>query len=350
MTEKTTTETLSEGRVSKIIQVHPSLQCNLFCKHCYSSSAPQFKEGLPVKAILRILEEGRELGYNVVSMSGGEPFLYKPLGELLAASKAMGYFNSVTTNGMLLKSASSQAALQHVNLVAISIDGEEPQHDEIRGLPGAYQKMMEGVKVVQEKVKHFGFIHTVQPNSWQLFPWLVELAIDKGAALMHLHPLELAGRAGENYGELQFTAEDLHKIYITHYYLQAYYEKELFLQLDLLHRDHILDNPTFCFHTTGVCGLDDFTSLFRELIIDEKGNILPLAHGCSTRFKIGNIEEALSLKEMIDRFMEDRFVDLMQVYQVTYDEIINDPQKEIVNWSELVINNTHRYHEELAAI
>jgi len=349
MMEKAPTETLSEGRVSKIIQVHPSLQCNLFCKHCYSSSAPQFKEGLPVQSILRILEEGRELGYNVVSMSGGEPFLYKPLAQLLASSKAMGYFNSVTTNGMLLKSASSQAALQHVNLVAISIDGKELQHDEMRGLSGAYQKMMEGVKVVQENVKHFGFIHTVQPNSWLLFPWLVELAIEKGAGLLHLHPLELAGRAGESYAQLQFSAEDLHKIYITHYYLQTYYENQLFLQLDLLHRDHIRDNPSFCFHSTGVCVMDDFTSLFRELIIDEKGNILPIAHGCSTRFRIGNIEENLSLSELIDRFMEERFADLMQVYQVTYDEIINDPSKEIVNWSELVINNTHRYHETFVA-
>src|SRR5829696_3313219 len=103
MNLKPSSETLSKGRVSKIIQVHASLQCNLFCKHCYSSSAPQFKNGLAVESILRILEEGREVGYNVVSMSGGEPFLYRPLEDLVKASASMGYFNSVTTNGMLLK-------------------------------------------------------------------------------------------------------------------------------------------------------------------------------------------------------------------------------------------------------
>jgi MoaA/NifB/PqqE/SkfB family radical SAM enzyme len=347
MSDKTPNETLSGGRVSKIIQVHPSLQCNLFCKHCYSSSAPQFKEGLPHESILRILEEGRDHGYNVVSMSGGEPFLYRPLEKLLQASAELGYFNSVTTNGMLLRSASSQRVLPYVNLVAISIDGKETQHDEIRGLQGAYQKMMEGVKVVQEGGKQFGFIHTVQPNSWQLFPWLAEMALEKGAALLHLHPLELAGRAGDNYASLCFTDEDLHRIYITHYYLQTYYEAELFLQLDLLHRDHIRGNPTFCFHASEACQVNDFSSIFRELIIDEEGDILPIAHGCSRRFKIGNIEEKRSLSQMMDRFMAQHFNDLMAIYRITYEEIMNDPSKEIFNWSELVINNTHRYKELL---
>jgi Fe-coproporphyrin III synthase len=348
MSRDTPSEALSQGRVSKIIQIHPSLQCNLFCKHCYSSSAPQLKEGLPLSPILRMLEEARDLGYNVVSMSGGEPFLYRPLEQLIEASSAMGYFNSVTTNGMLLGSASAKRILKRLNLVAVSIDGKEPQHDEMRGMQGAYQKMMEGVQVVNDHVQHFGLIHTVQPASWQLFPWLAALAVEKGAALLHLHPLELAGRAGDYFATTRFSEEDLYRIYITHYYLQTYYDPQLYLQLDLLHKDHIRNNPAFYFPAEGdTCGMNEFSCMFRELIIDERGDILPIAHGCSRRFRIGNIEEDMSLKDMIDRFMENCFNDLMQVYQVTYNEIVNDEEREIFNWSEIVINNTHRYYKEL---
>ncbi|WP_121356503.1 radical SAM protein [Flavisolibacter nicotianae] len=350
MRTETPAETLPQGRVSKIIQVHPSLKCNLFCKHCYSSSAPQYKEGLSVKSILRILEEGAGMGYNVVSLSGGEPFLYRPLEELVQASKALGYFNSITTNGMLLRSASAQRVFRHVNLVAISIDGREQQHDEMRSMPGAYQKMMEGVDIVKAHVPNFGFIHTVQPDSWQLFPWLAGLAVDKGAALLHLHPLELAGRASTSFGNMIFGEEALLKTYITHYYLKTYYEPQLFIQLDLLHRDHIRDNPAFCFHADALsaCDLGDFSCLFRELIIDEHGDLLPIAHGCSKRFRIGNIEEDLPLVEMFNRFAQQRLGELMQVYQQTYDEILNNTEHEIFNWAELVLKNTFRYEQELA--
>ncbi|RYF86148.1 MAG: radical SAM protein [Chitinophagaceae bacterium] len=348
MSKETKTATLSEGRVAKIIQVHPSLQCNLFCKHCYSSSAPSYKEGLAVGPILRILEEGRSLGYNVVSLSGGEPFLYRSLETLLTESRSMGYFNSVTTNGMLLKSATARRILQQLDLIAFSIDGKEPEHDNLRGLDGAYQKMLEGVEVAKEYVSKFGFIHTVQPQSWTIFPWLAKLAIEKGAALLHLHPLELAGRAGEYFHDLKFGNEDLHKTYITHYYLQSYFAEELYIQLDLLHKDHIEDNPSFCFHAQGdVCQLNDFSSLFRELIIDEKGDILPIAHGCSPYFRLGNIEERLPLADMISRFMQYRFTELMDVYKATYDEIVNDPEKEIFNWSELVLHQTQQYSQVL---
>lgn len=351
MTLEPAAQTLPQGRVSKVIQIHPSLQCNLFCKHCYSSSAPHLKDGLPLHALVNVLQQGVALGYNIVSMSGGEPFLYRPLEQLVQESRALGYFTSVTTNGMLLRSASAQRVLQHLNLVAISIDGREEQHDEIRGLPGAYRKMLEGVAVVRETVGRFGFIHTVQPQSWQLFPWLAAFAVENGASLLHLHPLELAGRATEYFSGTAFTAEDLYKTYISHFYLQTYYEPQLFIQLDLLHRDHIKGNPAFCFHAEGTgeqCGLDSFSCLFRELIIDEQGDILPIAHGCSKQFRIGNVYEDVPLTDMIDRFMEQNFSHLMQVYKTTYEEILADTDREIFNWSEWVIRNTHRFNAAVA--
>ena len=349
MNSENTSQTLPPGRVSKIVQVHPSLRCNLFCKHCYSSSAPNLKEGLAVRSILNLLQQARDIGYNVVSLSGGEPFLYGSLEQLVQEASIMGYFNSITTNGMLLQSASARRILRHVNLIAVSIDGREEQHDELRSLQGAYRKMMEGVSVIRDNVDKFGFIHTVQPNSWQLFPWLGAIAIEKGAALLHLHPLELAGRANEYFSATFFSPEDLYKTYITHYYLQTYYREQLFIQLDLLHRNHIQDNPMFCFHASegSVCSLDSFSCLFRELVIDEHGDILPIAHGCSKRFRIGNIEEALPLSDMIDRFMEQQFASLMKVYQETYAEIIANTDCDIFNWSELVIKKTHLFQEEI---
>src|SRR5215831_4887798 len=282
METTSTCKTLQSSRVSRIIQIHPSLYCNLSCKHCYSSSTPRVKDHLEFSAIAEIIEQGFAIGYNVISLSGGEPFLYKSLEELVTFSKSIGFFNSVTTNGMLLRSDKAKRILQHLDLVALSIDGKEEFHDIMRNQPGAFKKMLEGVEVLKDSIDRYGFIHTVLPNSWQLFPWLTEFAIEKKASLLHLHPLEMSGRARENFSNNHFSAADLYKVYIAHYYLKTHYEKDLFIQLDLLHRDNIINNPNFIFHQNFEPRLDvtNFSSVFKELIIDEKGDILPIAHGC----------------------------------------------------------------------
>lgn len=343
--EQCSTETLPSGRVSKIIQIHPSLNCNLFCKHCYSSSAPGIKEGLDVDVLIKLTSEAKDLGYNVISMSGGEPFMYRYLYDLLSHTASAGYFNSVTSNAMLLQSASAKKILQHVNLIAVSIDGQEEQHDEVRGLHGAYKKMLEGVAFIKDHIKTFGFIHTVMPDSWKQLTWLTSFAVGHGASLLHLHPLEITGRARENYYGSSFTAEELYKTYIAHYYLQTLYEKEIFIQLDLLHKDNIVNNPHFIFHEASLpeLSVQGFSSVFKELIIDEKGDILPIAHGCSRYFKLGNINDSESLQQMIVRFMETRFEQMMKLFSITYNEIVNNSEREIVNWSELVINNSYRF-------
>ncbi|HXO77586.1 MAG TPA: radical SAM protein, partial [Puia sp.] len=198
-------ETLQQCRVSRIIQIHPTLRCNLFCKHCYSSSAPQKKEGLPSRALVNILEQAAPLGYNVVSLSGGEPFLYNELEQLVTASRSLGYFNSVTTNGMLLRSQRAGRILRQLDLVAVSVDGKQEAHDLMRGQQGAFTSMLEGLDVLKDSIEKFGLIHTLLPDSWQILSWLTDFALEHKASLLHLHPLELSGRATENFSNLHFT-------------------------------------------------------------------------------------------------------------------------------------------------
>lgn len=344
-------EALPTGRVSRIIQIHPTLRCNLCCKHCYSSSAPDATHGLELDPILHLLDQAAPLGYNVVSLSGGEPFLYPHLGPLAEAAKQLGFFTSVTTNAMLLPAASKRALLPLFDLVAVSIDGREARHNEMRDNPNAFQKMLAGVEVLKTTGRDFGFIHTALPDSWQLLPWLAEFARSHGARLLHIHPLEQAGRAAANMRDIIFTSEDLHKLYIAAHYLQGYCGPELFIQLDLLHRDNIVGNRNFFFphpkrrpRPTAA----GFAHLFRELIINEHGDILPIAHGCANSFRIGNIHDARPLEQMIEDFIAEKFEPLLGLYNSTHDAIAADNALEIVNWSERLLDSTHHLGVSLA--
>ena len=333
----------AHSRASRVIQIHPSLQCNLACKHCYSNSATTFREGLEVGKLQKVTEELAAVGYNVISLSGGEPFLYRPLEELLTHTHALGYFNSITTNAMLLGSERAKKVLKQADLIAISIDGKPEQHDQLRDFPGAFQKMRGGINIVKDHVESFGFIHTVFPDSLQIMPWLTHFAIKNEAKLMHFHPLEIAGRAVNTMKSVTFDSTSLHKIYILFHYLKELYHEEIFMQLDLLHRDHIIDNPNFVFHqsTTPEFTAKNFPEIFKELIINEEGDLIPIAHGCSKHFKIGNIYDNVPCTEMIERFMEERMQDITELYKTTYDAIVEDELHELFNWSELVIRFSH---------
>ena len=341
-------ETLQQGRVSRIIQIHPTLNCNLACRHCYSSSAPGLRKALDLDLLITVIEQASGIGYNVISMSGGEPFLYKQLEELMRHSKTMGYFNSVTSNGMLLESNKAKNILKHIDLIAISIDGKEEFHDTMRNHKGAFKKMLLGLQIIKDSIKQYGFIHTLLPDSWQLLPWLTEFAINHKAALLHLHPLEMSGRASQSFTGLKFTPVDLYKIYIAHHYLSTYYQNEIYIQLDLLHKDNIIDNPNFLFHQSFTPRLtcESFSSIFKELIIDDKGDIFPIAYGCSSFFKIGNINSTEKLSEMIERFMEKKINYIIRLFNNTYFEIVNNTDFEIFNWSERVIENSHLFESE----
>ena len=337
-------ETLPPGRVSRIIQIHPTLHCNLHCRHCYSSSEPGAKKGLALTPLIRLLEQAVPLGYNVVSLSGGEPFLYPHLQPLAEAACQLGYFNSVTTNGMLLPAASKRSILPFFHLVALSIDGPEEAHNHLRDNPAAFKKMLAGLDVLKATGRDFGFIHTALPESWRHLPWLVGFAQQHGARLLHIHPLEHAGRAVDSLYDTHFTPEQLHKLYIAAHYLQSWLGDDLRLQLDLLHRDNIIGNRSFYFphpkrrpHPTA----RSFSHLFSELIVNENGDLLPIAHGCADHFRIGNIHEGRSLEEMIEGFIDEKFAALLQVYNNTYEAIAADETLEIINWSELLLANTH---------
>jgi sulfatase maturation enzyme AslB (radical SAM superfamily) len=271
--------------------------------------------------------------------------LYRSLEELLTHTHTLGYFNSITTNAMLLGSERAKKILRQADLIAISIDGKPAQHDYIRNFDGAFQKMLAGINIVKDHVERFGFIHTVLPDSLKIMPWLTHFALNNKAGLMHFHPLESAGRATDNMKSIVFDAVTQHKIYILFHYLKELYRDDIFMQLDLLHRDHIIDNPNFVFHQSERPKLtpDNFSNIFKELIIDEEGDLIPIAHGCSKHFKIGNIYDKISCKEMIERFMQEKMEDIIELYNTTYNAIVEDESYELFNWSELVI----RYSNEM---
>ena len=80
-----------------------------------------------------------------------EPLAWKPLGEALAMAKERGLSSSVTTNGLLLARFLDDLAHGQCRDLAVSLDGPEDVHDQIRRHPGSYARAVAGIEALAAK-------------------------------------------------------------------------------------------------------------------------------------------------------------------------------------------------------
>lgn len=327
----------------RAIQLHPTLRCNLRCQHCYSSSAPHLKDSLAVGEVIAFLEYARTYDFNLLSVSGGEPLLYKELLTVLEKSRQLGYRNAMASNGMLFKSTRAQQVLEALDVVAISIDGTEEVHDQIRQFSGAYQKMLEGVALLKQNNKAFGFIHTITPESWTGLIDLAEFAHQQGAKLLQLHPLEFTGRAKEEMIGQELDQTLLHKIFILVNYLKHKYAGVMKIQLDFLHRAQIQANPFVVnyFGENFVPNKQQLAAALTTVIVDEIGDVYPISHGFSKDYKIGNLKEVTQGVDIFERYME-HWEATYSIIKKTYHQMIQQSQDDLFVWTERIVQNSHQ--------
>jgi MoaA/NifB/PqqE/SkfB family radical SAM enzyme len=181
--------------IAPVLQVHPSLRCNIACAHCYSSSGPIAREELPMELLSPCLEDAAALGYRQLAVSGGEPLMYKPLPQLLAAAREAGMITTVTSNGMLATRKVWERIAPLVSVAAISIDGTQSEHDAIRCQEGAFARTVANLPVLRASGVPFGFIFTLTQHNVDSLAFVVRLAAEHGARSVQVHPLTMQGRA-----------------------------------------------------------------------------------------------------------------------------------------------------------
>jgi organic radical activating enzyme len=186
------------------LQIHPSLRCNLRCKHCYSNSGPSARLTRSAREIVATIDDAAELGYERLSVSGGEPLLYANLREVLLAARHRGMRTTVTTNGTVFDSRRLGALDGVVDLVAVSIDGPPEVHDSICNHRGSFRRSDAGLTALHSAGIPIAIAHTLTTQSLVHLPWLIGYAREKQASLVQIHPLQRTGRA------VAMDAEHLH--------------------------------------------------------------------------------------------------------------------------------------------
>ena len=339
------------GSEYRVVQLHPTLRCNLRCRHCYSSSSPRNSETLPPGVLTGALQMLREEGFNVVSFSGGEPLLYKHLFEVMGFARSLGMTVTVTSNGMLLNEAVVERLAQTAHLVAISLDGIPESHNRMRSHPGAFEKMATRLDLLRQAKVPFGFIFALTLFNLDELAWVAEFAVQQGARLLQVHPLEEEGRAGE---ELTGAAPD--QLELAHAFvevgrLQALYSGKLAIQFDAASRETLVADPSRGFAMPPVKNAREHTlgELIAPLVLEHDGALVPFQYGVSRDYQIGNAS-SLDFGSQIARWKSDGYPALLELCSQVYQHILDRDtyQYPFFNWYSAVLRASHQ--EQLVQI
>lgn len=273
---------------SAILQVHPTRRCNLRCRHCYSASGPAVADTTDLDLLRRAITDAPALGYDVLSVSGGEPLLFPGLPVLLEQAHAAGMRTAVTSNGLLLSRRRLAELAGLVDVLAISLDGRPETHEWMRGDRRAYRQMAARLPDVRESGITFAFITTLTMHNVHELQFVFELAAEAGAALVQVHPLEPdgfgAGLASSvpDVTELGYAFFEATRLSVVH---------GIPVQVDLVSQRDVRAAPER-FLTEPRDARTPLGQWLTPLVIETDGLVVPLSYGFGREYALGSLQSA----------------------------------------------------------
>jgi len=122
--------------------------CNLKCIHCYNDSGMgKTCNEVTTDEAKAVLDDLAEFGVPSVLFSGGEPLMRPDLFDLIQYAGQKGLRRVISTNGTLITADVAKGIRNSgVSYVGISLDGIGKINDKFRGVQGAFERAVEGIR------------------------------------------------------------------------------------------------------------------------------------------------------------------------------------------------------------
>lgn len=116
---------------------------------------------MPEAKVIGLLDEAAEIGVRTLSFSGGEPFIHPHFRRFLNHAIDLGFSVEIVTNGTMVQ-PEDIPTLEKLKCVTVSVDGTEPVHDTIRGVPGTWLRTMETIALLGQSRAVWGVNTVIQ--------------------------------------------------------------------------------------------------------------------------------------------------------------------------------------------
>ena len=171
-------------------------RCNIECTFC--TIHKQVDPILSGDTMMRVIQEAKDLsgsGFNI-SLSGGEPTIYKHLYEALGLAQKLGVNFGFTTNGVALNKANAQKILAYdpfnINVSLESVDKEV--NEAVRLMRDGTRKTLEGIQnLLEEKERIRARVSiivkpTILEQTYRTLPALVRHFGKRSKVQVHFQP------------------------------------------------------------------------------------------------------------------------------------------------------------------
>ncbi len=171
-------------------------RCNLKCIHCYAhAKTRQDEDELSTAEGKAVIDDLSEMGAPVLLFSGGEPLMREDLPELAGYAVKKGMRAVISTNGTLITPETAKV-LKDIGLsyVGISLDGMKAVNDRFRGVDGAYDAALEGIRNSKAAGIKVGLRFTINKFNSEEIPGLFDLLEEMEIPRICFYHLVYAGR------------------------------------------------------------------------------------------------------------------------------------------------------------
>ena len=179
--------------------------CNLKCRHCYAGNGEEgsgTRNEMSGDEARTMIDDLASFGCPVLLFSGGEPCLRPDLVDLMGYAKDRGMRVVLSTNGTLITSElAARFASVGLSYVGVSLDGLKPTHDLFRGVSGAFEQALAGIRNAKAAGIKVGLRMTLNRGNWREVPAIFDLMKREGIDRACFYHLVYAGRGSALIGE-----------------------------------------------------------------------------------------------------------------------------------------------------
>jgi radical SAM protein with 4Fe4S-binding SPASM domain len=145
-----------------------------------------------------LIDDLAAFGVPVLLFSGGEPLMRTDLIELAAYAVDKGVRAVISTNGTLItQERAVELKGAGVSYAGISLDGLEPVNDHFRGVTGAFQKALTGIRHCQDVGLKVGLRFTINKMNIDQVPGIFDLVEELAIERICFYHLVYSGRGSD---------------------------------------------------------------------------------------------------------------------------------------------------------
>ena len=190
----------SEKFVPLVMSWNVTRECNMKCSHCYiNATDKRLNNELTTQEAKNLMHQIYEVSRPLLILSGGEPLLREDIFELIKYGSKIGLKMGLGSNGSLIDEKTARKLKKSgITTVSISLDSHIPaQHDEFRGVSGAWEKAVEACKALRKNNVLVQVNATLTQQNYNQIDEIMSLSESIGVENFHLFFLVPTGRGNK---------------------------------------------------------------------------------------------------------------------------------------------------------